>query len=283
MECVDTFVAPGSGLFALYYHLEAPGEHLSRVYYCSDPAGSTVRLVAEVNEWLVSLSAGSLGNVFAASWDGRILALSPDTRVVAECDLLGTIKLAGFDDTLRFLMGEEGHIFEATPGGTWTRLKMRSKADVYGVARRGPDDFLFVGSSGKLINYRPGTSPTLEELPTSADLHAVAFRGPGDGAVGGENGTLFLYRNGSWEDHSVEGESIHDICTFRGRLIVSMQEAGTFAVTDAGALTKLSGLESYYLTADDKHLATFTDDALVIYDGTTFHDIPHTRILGGDI
>lgn len=283
MECVDAYIAGDGGVFALYYEEASPGQHLSRIYY-SDGSGRTVRVISEAREWLVSLWADARNGLFAASWDGRILRVSPGSSTVAECDLLGAIRLTGFDDddVPRFLIGEDGGIFE-NRDGQWTLLSIDSEADLYSVAKRADNEFLFVGSGGTILTYVPGVAPVASLLPTNVDLHGVAFISAKNGIAVGELGTRFVFRNGAWEDVTSETGTFHDVIAFKDGFMATVEGEGLATIDAEGNMEMISPLPGYYLSTDDETLVTFSEEAIIIYDGNAFSEIPHEQILSADL
>lgn len=265
MECIDAQIAVGDSFYCLFYEENGPGNHLSRIYHFSGRKDPRVRLVAEIREWVASILANRAGRLFGAVWDGQILSIGETVEPIGSVDLLGTIKLAGFDDEPQFIMGEDGLIFE-NRRGAWQRVPFRGKQDVYSVARREADTYVFAASAGRLITYSGGTA-TVEHLPTNVDLHGIAFTTPARGVVVGDEGVAFHYNSGTWTDISADRPSLQDAHAFKGRLLASLEDEAVAEIAGDGTFSNLYDRPAYYFSSNDSFCVTFDDEAAHIYDG----------------
>lgn len=278
MECVDAHIAKNDSFYCLFYEEIDTGEHLSRIYHFSGRKDPEVRLIAEIEEWLVSIWADRAGTLFGAVWDGRILSIGATVSAYGTVDLLGTIKLAGFYDQPRFVMGEDGLIFESQ-NGNWQQVNFRGDNDVYSVARRSDDDYLFAASGGRVIIYSGETAST-EALPTNLDLHGIAFLGPDTGLVVGDEGVAFLYDSGAWTDVSIDASSLPDVHGFRGQFLVSVESDSIENVTPDGSWDTSLDQPGYYFSSNEDYCLTFFEEAAHVFDGEEWVSVPFGPLVG---
>ncbi len=272
MECIDAHIATGDSFFALFYEERAQGDHLSRIYHFSGRREPEFRLVAEIEEWLVSIWANLDGALFAAVWDGRILRIDPVPTDYANTDLLGTIKLAGFGAEPLFLMGDDGLIFE-NRGRSWQAIPLTEEPDIYSVARRDRDAFLFCGSDGCVIEYVEGRA-SVEGLPTDLDLHGIAFLDSETGLAVGDQGVAFLYQSGAWSDISVDKPCLADVHAFRGTFLVSVESESVEQVQPDGTWSTVLDRPGYFLSSNEAFCLTFFEKAAHLYDGAAWVSVP---------
>lgn len=277
MECIDAHIAVGDSFYCLFYEEISPGDHLSRIYHFSGRSDPQVRLVAEIREWVASIWANRAGQLFGATWDGQILSIGDTVQPFGGVDLLGTIKLAGFSDEPQFIMGEDGLIFE-NRRGAWQRIPFRGKQDVYSVARREADTYLFAASTGRVITYAGGTA-TVEHLPTNVDLHGIAFTSPEKGVAVGDEGVAFLYSSGAWSDVSEDRPSLQDAHAFRGRLLTTLEAETIDEIADDGTFSVLYDRPGYYLSSNDDFCVTFDDEAAHVFDGSRWTSIQFAGLI----
>lgn len=281
MECIDAYVGVGRSFYCLFYEERAPGDHLSRVYWFADHDIASLHLICEVEEWLVSIWANARGELWGASWDGRIFRLAAEVTQVAATDLLGTIKLAGFSDEPDFLMGEDGFIFERK-GSNWSQIKFRGSFDVYSVAQRRERDFWFVGSGGKLLKYENG-SPSLERLPTNMDLHGIAFLDPDTGMIAGDEGVLLSFRSEEWTDITDDRTSLPDVHAFKGRFVLCVEGERIDLVSRDGNREASADRPGYYLSSNEQQCVTFYEEAAMVFDGESWTAVPFGELISEEI
>ncbi|GLQ77554.1 hypothetical protein GCM10007881_10700 [Mesorhizobium huakuii] len=277
MECTDAYIALKDAFYCLFYEELGPGNHLSRIYHFSGRTNPQVRLVAEIREWIVSIWANRAGRLFGAVWDGQILSIGERVEPIASVDLLGTIKLAGFADEPQFIMGEDGLIFE-NRRGAWQRIPFRGKQDVYSVARRKADEYVFAASTGRIITYASGTA-SVDHLPTNVDLHGIAFTSHDKGVVVGDEGVAFLYRTGTWTDISEDRPSLQDAHAFKGRILTTLEAETIDEIAGDGSFTTAYDRPGYFFSSNDDFCVTFDDEAAHIFDGRAWVSVPFAGLI----
>lgn len=271
MECVDAFIDEGDAFYCLFYEELNPGDHLSQIYHFSGRTEPAVRLVAEIQEWLVSIWVSRQGVLFGAVWDGRILRITPAVEPFAAVDLLGTIKLAGFNGEPRFIMGEDGLIFEGREG-RFQRIPLKGKPDIYAVAQRVPETFLFAASGGRVVTYAGGAA-AVERLPTNVDLHGICFASADTGYVVGEEGVAFRYDGGAWTDITAGKPTLHDVHCFKGKVLVAVEDESIDEIDGEGEFTQSYASSGYYFSSNDRYCLTFNEEAAHLFDGKAWTSV----------